>query len=141
MARVSMGNGSFRQMTKVGILGLGKMGSAFALNLLSKRNEVHVSSECLLRARCSIWDWACLRLLASCSFLLQQSSPGRGVGLTLKAYVSVIFEESDARHGGARRGRMGRGQGRVWPKYVSSQRASSAWPARTSSALLVLFPS
>jgi 3-hydroxyisobutyrate dehydrogenase-like beta-hydroxyacid dehydrogenase len=29
-------------MTKVGILGLGKMGSAFALNLLSKRNEVHV---------------------------------------------------------------------------------------------------
>ncbi len=44
MARLSMGNGSFRQMTKVGILGLGKMGSAFALNLLSKRNEVHVSS-------------------------------------------------------------------------------------------------
>src|SRR5207249_3665877 len=44
MARLSMGKGSFRQMTKVGILGLGKMGSAFALNLLSKRNEVHVSS-------------------------------------------------------------------------------------------------
>jgi 3-hydroxyisobutyrate dehydrogenase-like beta-hydroxyacid dehydrogenase len=29
-------------MTRVGILGVGKMGSAFALNLLSKRNEVHV---------------------------------------------------------------------------------------------------
>src|SRR5436309_1865826 len=29
-------------MTKVGILGLGKMGSAFALNLVSKGNEVHV---------------------------------------------------------------------------------------------------
>ncbi len=29
-------------MTKVGILGVGKMGSAFALNLLSKGNEVHV---------------------------------------------------------------------------------------------------
>ena len=29
-------------MARVGILGLGKMGSAFATNLLSKRNEVHV---------------------------------------------------------------------------------------------------
>ena len=29
-------------MARVGILGLGKMGSAFALNLLSKGNEVHV---------------------------------------------------------------------------------------------------
>ncbi len=29
-------------MVRVGILGLGKMGSAFATNLLSKRNEVHV---------------------------------------------------------------------------------------------------
>jgi len=29
-------------MVKVGVLGLGKMGSAFALNLLSKGNEVHV---------------------------------------------------------------------------------------------------
>src|SRR5207245_10493455 len=29
-------------MTKLGILGLGKMGSAFALNLLSKGQEVHV---------------------------------------------------------------------------------------------------
>ena len=29
-------------MAKVGILGLGKMGSAFAQNLLSKKNEVHV---------------------------------------------------------------------------------------------------
>jgi 3-hydroxyisobutyrate dehydrogenase-like beta-hydroxyacid dehydrogenase len=29
-------------MSRVGILGLGKMGSAFALNLLSKGNEVHV---------------------------------------------------------------------------------------------------
>src|SRR5256712_11630733 len=29
-------------MSRVGILGLGKMGSAFATNLLSKRNEVHV---------------------------------------------------------------------------------------------------
>ena len=29
-------------MARVGILGLGKMGSAFASNLLSKRNEVHV---------------------------------------------------------------------------------------------------
>jgi 3-hydroxyisobutyrate dehydrogenase len=29
-------------MTKVGVLGLGKMGSAFATNLLSKGNEVHV---------------------------------------------------------------------------------------------------
>lgn len=29
-------------MTKVGVLGLGKMGSAIALNLLSKRHEVHV---------------------------------------------------------------------------------------------------
>jgi 3-hydroxyisobutyrate dehydrogenase-like beta-hydroxyacid dehydrogenase len=29
-------------MTRVGILGVGKMGSAFALNLLSKGNEVHV---------------------------------------------------------------------------------------------------
>ena len=29
-------------MTKLGILGLGKMGSAFALNLLSKGHEVHV---------------------------------------------------------------------------------------------------
>src|SRR3989442_13827785 len=30
------------EMARVGILGLGKMGSAFATNLLSKRNEVHV---------------------------------------------------------------------------------------------------
>jgi len=29
-------------MARVGVLGLGKMGSAFATNLLSKRNEVHV---------------------------------------------------------------------------------------------------
>lgn len=29
-------------MVRVGVLGLGKMGSAFATNLLSKRNEVHV---------------------------------------------------------------------------------------------------
>src|SRR5690349_10665139 len=28
-------------MARIGILGLGKMGSAFATNLLSKRNEVH----------------------------------------------------------------------------------------------------
>src|SRR5437879_13049833 len=30
------------EMVRVGVLGLGKMGSAFATNLLSKRNEVHV---------------------------------------------------------------------------------------------------
>ncbi len=30
------------EMARVGVLGLGKMGSAFATNLLSKRNEVHV---------------------------------------------------------------------------------------------------
>src|SRR5205809_374026 len=30
------------EMAGVGVLGLGKMGSAFATNLLSKRNEVHV---------------------------------------------------------------------------------------------------
>jgi 3-hydroxyisobutyrate dehydrogenase-like beta-hydroxyacid dehydrogenase len=29
-------------MARVGILGLGKMGSAFATNLLSKGNQVHV---------------------------------------------------------------------------------------------------
>ncbi len=29
-------------MTKVGVLGLGKMGDAFATNLLSQRNEVHI---------------------------------------------------------------------------------------------------
>ena len=29
-------------MARVGVLGLGKMGGAFATNLLSKRNEVHV---------------------------------------------------------------------------------------------------
>src|SRR5437660_2997337 len=30
------------EMARVGVLGLGKMGGAFATNLLSKRNEVHV---------------------------------------------------------------------------------------------------
>src|SRR5207247_11438489 len=30
------------EMARVGVLGLGKMGSAFATNLLSKRNEGHV---------------------------------------------------------------------------------------------------
>src|SRR3989475_10888680 len=30
------------EMVRVGVLGLGKMGSAFATNLLSKRNEIHV---------------------------------------------------------------------------------------------------
>src|SRR6266699_3522841 len=30
------------EMARVGVLALGKMGSAFATNLLSKRNEVHV---------------------------------------------------------------------------------------------------
>src|SRR2546426_6953148 len=32
------------EMARVGILGLGKMGSAFALNLLSRGNEVHVNN-------------------------------------------------------------------------------------------------
>jgi 3-hydroxyisobutyrate dehydrogenase-like beta-hydroxyacid dehydrogenase len=39
------------QMTKLGILGLGKMGSAFALNLLSKGNEVHVYNRSKERLR------------------------------------------------------------------------------------------
>jgi 3-hydroxyisobutyrate dehydrogenase-like beta-hydroxyacid dehydrogenase len=38
-------------MTKLGILGLGKMGSAFALNLLSKGNEVHVYNRSKERLR------------------------------------------------------------------------------------------
>ena len=38
-------------MTKLGILGLGKMGSAFALNLLSKGNEVHAYNRSKERLR------------------------------------------------------------------------------------------
>ena len=38
-------------MTKVGVLGLGKMGSAFALNLLSKGHEVHVYNRSKERLR------------------------------------------------------------------------------------------
>src|SRR6266567_1656466 len=38
-------------MTKLGILGLGKMGSAFALNLLSKGHEVHVYNRSKERLR------------------------------------------------------------------------------------------
>ncbi len=38
-------------MTKLGILGLGKMGSAFALNLLSKGHEVHVCNRSKERLR------------------------------------------------------------------------------------------
>ena len=38
-------------MTKAGVLGLGKMGSAFALNLLSKGHEVHVYNRSKERLR------------------------------------------------------------------------------------------
>src|SRR5207245_11707800 len=88
-------------MTKLGILGLGKMGSAFALNLLSKGHEVHVYNRSKERLRELVAKGA---IAHPSPYELGKSVDVVVTSLTAQDVVEIIVMANDGALHGRKRG-------------------------------------